>query len=125
LNYVIAGTLIEKISGIRFDIYMKQRILSKISSTMNFNPADILNSNDLSVLYTGSNGKWVASQDNYKGGSIPQRNLTGYTIGTNGAIYGPQGSIRCTVTDLLKYINMIRENGIYKNNTILKPESVN
>ena len=77
---------------------------------MNFNPAQLPNPNDLGVIYIGSSGNWQADCDNFKG-NIPQRNLTGYVIGSNGAIYGPQGSVRASVSDLLKYINIIRLKG--------------
>lgn len=90
---------------------MRDNLLSKFSTTMNFNPAQLPNPNDLGVLYVGSGGAWRADADNYKG-NITQRNLTGYVIGTNGAIYGPQGSIRASVSDLVNYINIIRNKGV-------------
>lgn len=110
LNYVIAGTIIERLSGVRFDIYMADKFLSKVSGKMNFNPAQLSSKDDLAVLYIGSSGKWAADCDNYKG-VIPQRNLTGYVVGTNAAIYGPQGSVRASVSDLTKYINLLRLRG--------------
>lgn len=94
---------------------MRERFLKKFSGAMNFNPAQLPNPNDLGVLYIGNNGKWQADCDNFRG-TIPQRNLTGYVIGTNGAIYGPQGSVRASVSDLIKYINIIRTKG-YNNAT--------
>jgi hypothetical protein len=74
---------------------------------MNFNPALLPNPNDLAVLYNGNKGTWVPDCDNYQG-KIPSRNLTGYKIGSNAAIYGPQGSVRASVSDLTKYINILR-----------------
>jgi CubicO group peptidase (beta-lactamase class C family) len=94
MNYVIMGTIIEKVTNTRFDIWMKQNILTKIGS-LSYNPVDLPNINNLAVLYSGLNGKWLAVKDNYRG-SITQRNLTNYTIGINGAIYGPQSFIRAT-----------------------------
>jgi D-alanyl-D-alanine carboxypeptidase len=32
LNFVIAGTIIEVLSGLRFDLYMRERFLSKFSA---------------------------------------------------------------------------------------------
>lgn len=39
------------------------------------------------------------------------KNLTGYKIGTNGAIFEPQAGVRASVSTMAKYINTIRENG--------------
>lgn len=110
LNYVIAGTIIERLSGSRFDLYMSANFLSKVSDRMAFNPAALRSKDDLGVLYVGAAGKWVADCDDYKG-VIPQRNLTGYAVGTNAAIYGPQGSVRASVDDLSRYIDLLRLQG--------------
>ena len=31
LNYVIAGTIVEKVSGVRFDLYQQDNVLKEIS----------------------------------------------------------------------------------------------
>ena len=49
--------------------------------------------------------------DNYPGGTIPQRNLTGYTVGDNAVIYGPQGSLRASVSHLTNYAIMLANGG--------------
>ncbi len=66
------------------------------------------------MIYTGSQGKWVTSYDYYPSGSIPQRNLTGYRIGNNGVIYGPQGSLRASVSHLSNYAIMLANGGTTK-----------
>ena len=112
LNYLLIGTVIEKISGQRFDLYMKEKLLSAFSDTMTFNPASLRVPNDLGVLYEGQSGKWVATKDNYNG-TITDFNMTGYVIGTNAGYYGPQGSVRASVHDLAQYINILRNNGLF------------
>lgn len=113
LNFVIAGTIIERLSGQRFDLYMRDNFFKEFSEAMNFNPAQLPVPNDLGVLYIGNAGSWQSDCDNYKG-NIPQRNLTGYVIGSNAAVYGPQGSVRASVSDLTKYINIIRLKGLHE-----------
>lgn len=51
LNYLLVGTIIEKVSGQRFDLFMRERLLSKFSDNMNFNPELLKDANDLAVLY--------------------------------------------------------------------------
>jgi CubicO group peptidase (beta-lactamase class C family) len=70
LNFVIVGTIIERLSGQRFDVFLRERFLKEFSDNMNFNPAKLKNPNDLAVLYIGNNGQWQADYDNYKG-NIP------------------------------------------------------
>lgn len=122
MNYVILGTIIERLTNTRFDVWMKQNLLSKIGS-LSYNPADLPVPNNLAALYAGLNGKWLAVKDNFNG-TIPQRNLTGYTAGTNAAIYGPQAFVRATTDELLKYINMLRNKGLHNSTQILKATSV-
>lgn len=85
---------------------------------MNFNPAALKNPNDLAVLYTGNNGKWVVAKDDYNG-TIPDFNMTGYAIGTNAGYYGPQGSVRASVTDLIKFSNILKNKGLYNGSVVI------
>lgn len=122
MNYVIAGTIIEKVTSVRFDIWIRQNLLSKIGG-MSFNPADLININNLATLYTGLGGVWYATKDNWNGTYRP-RNLTGYAVGSNAAIYGPHAHVRATTDELLRYINMIRNQGVHNGTTVLRSESV-
>jgi CubicO group peptidase (beta-lactamase class C family) len=129
LNFGIAGTIVEIISNTRFDEYQKEHILTALSEGLpeiaTFNAATITKPNNLGVIYVGSNGKWVVSYDNYPSGQIPQRNLTGYRIGDNGAIYGPQGGLRASASHLSNYAIMLANGGKTKQGkVILSPESV-
>ena len=85
-----------------------------LAEAATFNPANIKNPKNLGVIYIGDKGKWVPNYDNYPTGNIPQRNLIGYTIGTNGLIYGPQGGLRASATHLSKYAIMLANKGVTK-----------
>lgn len=129
LNYGIAGTIIEIISGIRFDEYQRDHILTHISEGLpevaTFNPATINNPNNLGVIYIGDEGKWIPNYDYYPSGSIPQKNLTGYRIGTNGVIYSPQAGLRLSASHLSNYTVIFLNGGKTRHGkTIISPESV-
>lgn len=117
------GTIIEKIAKQRFDVFMSERFFKEFTEDMTFNPVTLSDANNLAVLYEGDNGKWVPTKDNYNG-SIPDFDMTGYVLGTNAGYYGPQGSVRASVTDLVQYINIIRKNGLYKDKSILPADMV-
>jgi CubicO group peptidase (beta-lactamase class C family) len=129
LNFGIAGTIVEIISGKRFDEYQRDNILTFLSEglpeTATFNAANIKDPKNLGVLYNGNQGKWEPAYDYYPSGQIIQRNLTGYQIGSNGVIYGPQGGLRASASHLSNYAIMLANGGKTKTGrTILSADSV-
>lgn len=129
LNFGIAGTIVEIIAQKRFDEYQRDNILTFLSEGLpevaTFNAASIQNPKNLGVLYNGNNGKWEPAYDYYPSGTISQRNLTGYKVGSNGVIYGPQGGLRASASHLTNYAIMLANGGRTKSGrTILSAESV-
>lgn len=51
--------------------------------------------------------------------------MTGYQIGSNGVIFGPQGGLRASVTHMSSYITMLANKGVTREGTrILSSQSV-
>jgi len=100
MNFAVAGTIIEKLSGKRFDLFMKEHILAKLGLHASYNPADFKNISKVAVLYDGVNGTWVEDTDAFHGVKPKQLNMTNYVIGSNGLIYAPQGGCRITMSEL-------------------------
>ena len=50
--------------------------------------------------------------------------MTGYIIGTNAGYYGPQGSVRASVTDLAKFIDIIRCQGSFRGLSVIPSDMV-
>lgn len=132
MNYCLLGTIIEIVSKERFDKYMINHVLKPLNITGSFNiyemPEDILD--QLGTLYrkltNGSfdvNGNWTAIYDDFIDG-YPYQNYSEYVIGTNGALYGPMGSLRISLSELTHLVYMFLNNGTYNNNTILKKETI-
>ncbi len=96
---------------------MQENVLSFISEGMNenatYNPSNIRNFNNLGTIYIGKNGQWIPNTDNYNG-PVPDKNLTNYKIGTNGAIFGPQGGLRASVVHLNHYMYIHANKGVTK-----------
>lgn len=78
-----------------------------------YNPSTIQNYKNLATIYIGKDGKWVPNSDNYNG-PIPDKNLTTYKIGTNGAIFGPQGGLRASAMHLNHYMYIHANKGVNK-----------
>jgi CubicO group peptidase (beta-lactamase class C family) len=120
VNFGVAATLIERISGIRFDLFTRDSILLPLGIEGSFNVNDIGNINNLAVLYRNS----VPQADNYQGIPPTPVNLTGYIIGTNGMIFSPQGGLRISALDLCKFMVMQAQQGIFNNTRILDSSTV-
>lgn len=125
ITYGVIGTLIERISGKRFDIFCKENIFQPLGLDASFNIQDLSNINQVAVLYRKSGGSWVPQIDNYNGVMPPPRDLSGYTIGNNGLIFSPQGGLRISAKDLGVLAMLMINKGIYNNVRILNAATVN
>ena len=132
MNYCLLGTIIEIVSKERFDLYMINHVLKPLNITGSFNiyemPENILD--ETGTLYEkltegkfDINGKWTSRMDDFTTG-YPKADYSEYKIGTNGALYGPMGSLRVSLTELTYLVHMFLNNGTYNNNVILKKETI-
>jgi CubicO group peptidase (beta-lactamase class C family) len=125
LNYALIGTLIEKLSGQRFDLFCEEEILKPLEMrSSSFNVQNLPNINNLSPLYRKENGQWVAQTDNFQGQKPKPRNLAEYKIGQNGIIFAPQGGLRTTPVDLSKFMIMQANEGVLGGKRLLKKKTI-
>ncbi len=103
-NFGLIATLIEKLSGMRFDQYMKEFVLDPLDIAGSYNIGDINNIDQVAVIYRNVNNAWVPQADNYQGVPPVSQNFSGYIPGTNGLIFGPQGGLRISALDLAKIL---------------------
>lgn len=125
INYVILGTIVEKITNTRFDVYCKQNISIPLGIDASFNVNDLEDINQLAVLYRKPNGIWTPQADNYQGTQPVFNNLNGYIPGTNGGRFGPQGGFRCSGQDLAKILLVLMNKGNFEGDTLLSESSCN
>jgi CubicO group peptidase (beta-lactamase class C family) len=124
LNYGIIGSLIEKISQQRFDIYVKENILIPLEIDGSFNVQDISSLENLAVLYRKQSNIWTPQTDNY-GGEFPDPiDLENYVFGANGLLFSPQGGLRISAIDLSKIMGLLSNHGTYNNVVMLDSATV-
>jgi CubicO group peptidase (beta-lactamase class C family) len=123
INYVILGTIVEKISSTRFDIYCKQNISMPLGIDASFNVNDLADIDQLAVLYRKISGIWTPQADDYQGIQPVFNNLVGYIPGTNGGRFGPQGGFRCSGQDLAKIFLVLMNKGNFNGDTLLSKSS--
>lgn len=149
LNYGILGTIIEKLTGERFDKYQRSHILKQLDIKGSYNVGDFDGKElkQLGVIYQkqqantwNEHGPWIAQIDDYKGilqnpdlGLITnpdQRatdgwySLKNYIPGTNATIFSPQGGLRISANELSHLLDMLLNRGYYKGKEIVKPELI-
>jgi len=124
LGYGLLGTIIETVSGQRFDLFVKGRILQPLGIRGGFNVRDIENPGDLAVLYRKTDGAWQPQADHFPGGMLSAIDFSVYRPGTNALLFGPQGGLRIAAEDLAKIMILLVSRGTYDDIGILKPETV-
>ena len=124
LNYGVLGTVMEAITGDRFDHYMRRNVLKPLGMPGSFTPETLQAKelNQLAVLYRKgqdgawkSNGPWVAQTDDFQGQlPVARPAWSSYVPGTNAMAFGPQGGLRTSVAGLGRVVQMLLNGGEIK-----------
>ena len=135
LNYGVVGTVLEKVTGVRFDELMRQRFFEPLGLLGGFNVAALSDADQrrLATLYRrGENekiwhpeGPWVAQVDDLSEGiptALPAD--ADYVPGTNGAQFSPQGGARMSLKGLETLATLILGDGKAGDIQMLTPESM-
>jgi len=120
----LVATIVENISGERFDNYCRQHILRPLGMQADFNVAEIDSMDNIAVLYRFKEGAWVPQADDYHGIRPESRAFERYKAGQNGLIFGTQGSLRGSARDLSRMAYMLINGGTWNGQNILKRETV-
>lgn len=132
LGFGVLGTLVEKISRLRFDEYCKKNIFLPLGMNASFNIDDFGSSAEFATLYAHYSEKereqeeykdkkeFEPSMDDFSGGRPPRRNLKGFTPGYNAMIHSPQGGARVSVEDLGRFMSACMNGGAHGGKRILQ-----
>ena len=102
LNFNIIGTVIEKVSGERFDNYVRNHILRPLNLYGGY-CVDSLDSKLLTPLYNTDNGDYELSPTAYH----PRREeIQNYVFGYSTPVFSPTGGMKISAPDLAKYMTM-------------------
>ena len=123
INFGLAATLMEAISGERFDQFMKAHLFEPMGLAGSYNVADIENIDNLAVLYRNQGG-WTPQVDNYQGNAPSQPNLPDYVPGTNGSRFAPQGGLRMSAIDLAKLAQLHLNGGMWEDSQLIEQSTI-
>jgi len=150
LNYGLLGTIIEKVTGERFDQYQKNHILKQLDIKADYLPSNFSKKEfqKLGAVYQkkdaagvwNENGPWRATQDVYPQGQPAKDTVTlqnpyaedfqntyslkDYIPSTNATIFSPAGGLRISCEELSHALSMLLNDGTYNGKQILSPASV-
>lgn len=123
-NFGLAGTIIEKITGQRFEEFMQQNLFIPLGITGSYIPEGVTDINNLAVIYGTEEGKWRPGTDDYKGVMSSPRDFSGYVTGTNGAVFSPQGGLRISAAELARIMTLHMNKGKYNRERIVSTKSI-
>jgi CubicO group peptidase (beta-lactamase class C family) len=135
LNYGVVATVLEKVTGTRFDELMHERFFAPLDLAGGFNVAGLSEAErqSLATLYRkrdpegvwNPEGPWFAQVDDLSEGiptALPED--ADYVPGTNGAQFSPQGGARMSLKGLETLATLFLGNGKVDDVRMLMPESV-
>lgn len=145
LNFGIVAAVIERVSGQRFDRYMRREVLEPLGLAASYNVCDLSATQPerIATLYRKRDenevwqpqGDWVPQLD-FEGfachygrspvarGEAPGEILPGYVPGDNPTLFSPQGGLRASARDLAVIARMLLNGGRFGDVTILKQSTV-
>ena len=150
INYGLLGTIIEAVTGERFDRYQKKHILKELDTHADYVPGNLAKRDfaKLGTIYQKKDerghwdefGRWYGKADDY-GGQQPKKDsiylqnpyaediqgwfpLKDYVPGTNATMLSPQGGLRISYEELTHCLEMLMNGGSYHGRQILSPTSI-
>lgn len=121
LNYNMTGTIIEKISGERFDQYVKKHILDPLGLYGGY-CVDSLDASRFATIYEYNDSlkQLVASPGAYAPRS---QEIASYVMGYSTPIFSPTGGMKISATGLAKYMIMHMNRGRSNGKRIIRKKS--
>ena len=128
LNFGVLATMMENLSGQRFDRYMHDHVLAPLEIEGGFNlrllSDDALD--NLAVMYRNVDGRFVPQADNIDGRrpDATPASLSDYVIGRNGTVFSPQGGLRISLHGLARIARLMMGRGRLGEVRLLQAETV-
>ena len=145
LNFGVVAAVIERVSGTRFDRYMRREVLNPLGLASSYNVCDLsaAQPDAVATLFRKRDdnevwqpeGGWVPQLDHEQfschygrepvaRGEDPGEILPGYVMGDNPTLFSPQGGLRASARDLSVIARMLMSGGQFGDARILERETV-
>ena len=131
LNFPIIGSIIERVTGERFDMWMRREVLDRMRIDACYNWPTCSDASLGRAVVLMQDGKAVRDDLNGKQPDCPVYltegelcDLSRSKIGENGALFSPQGGLRISARGLSRLGRMLLNGGTLDGVRILSPQSV-
>ena len=132
LNFPVVASVMERVSGQRFDLLMQSLVLAPLRLDACFNwttcsdaaigRAVVLTAPDGRVLRDDLAGRRPDCPVNAPAGA--GCDLSAYALASNGALFSPQGGLRISVRDLVTIGRLLLNSGFHDGHVFLRDESL-
>jgi CubicO group peptidase (beta-lactamase class C family) len=136
LNWGVIGTIMERVTGERFDRLMQRLLLTPMDLHGGFNPSEF-SAADLANVATiyrkrtvdtevwDAAGPWIAQADDYsESAPQPPAGVKAYVPGTNATPFSPTGGLRISAHDMGQVMLMLMNEGVHQGRRILKRSTI-
>jgi CubicO group peptidase (beta-lactamase class C family) len=132
LGWGVIGTIMERVSGERFDRLMKRLLIDPLGLRAGYNPAELAPQDlaNVATLYRkrttdtevwNPDGPWIAQADDYSARPPAQPACIGnYIIGANATPFSPTGGLRISAHDMGVVMLMLMNGGVHAGHRLLK-----
>ena len=131
LNFPIVGSIVEKVTGERFDIWMRRNVLEPMKLDACYNWPTCSDSTVARAVELDQDGKPVKDDLHGRRPDCPVQinpgepcDLSRWKLGENGALFAPQGGLRISARGLARVGRMLLNAGTLDGVRILSPQSV-
>jgi CubicO group peptidase (beta-lactamase class C family) len=131
LGWGVIGTIMERVTGERFDRLMRRLLMAPLGLHGGYNPSE-LPAQDLANLATlyrkrtvdtelwDAAGPWIAQVDDYSARPpAPPAGIATYVPGTNATPFSPTGGLRMSARDMGAVMLMLMNGGVHDGRRIL------
>lgn len=112
LGYNMIGTIVERMSGQRYDTYVKQHLLDPLGLRAGYLP-DVLDASRFAQIYL-----WNAKRQDYVRSEAAYaplgKRLDGYRLGYDTPMFSPTGGLKISAPDLATWMLMHMNRGEWK-----------
>ncbi|MBN8576852.1 MAG: beta-lactamase family protein [Cytophagales bacterium] len=120
LNYNITGTIIERTSGERFDVYIREHIIKPLGLYAGHN-IDSLDASRFATLYSyDSVGGFKPEPQAY---ASRKEEIKNYVMGYSAPLFSPTGGVKISAADLARYMAMHMNYGSFWGKRIISRKS--
>jgi len=131
LNYPIVGSIIEKVTGERFDLWMREHVLAPMKLDACYNWPTCSDASVARAVELDQGGKPVKDDLHGRRPDCPvfvkpgtPCDLSLWRLGENGSLFAPQGGLRISARGLARIGRMLLNAGTLEGVRILSPQAL-